>query len=249
MTTRTDRANETVSTVDEISSHSRQYPKRGTPTGLKVQVHIPIHDPSEDNKERRDEQCNLDAGANSNSHSLAKTVVLANTLQSQSCKTRTYQIHLVLDSNNNSSDMLSRITDNGNEDQTNKVAADVRTLNKGINAVDKIVGADGDQDRGEDEHDTSRPWAHVLLAVLLVVLVVLVLIRVAVVVVLHVRAVLGGIIGVALAAEEVVVRLELEEEVHDVKNKQDNGGTTGKGEDRALGGLFVVGRVDDHEEL
>lgn len=158
--------------------------------------HIAAHDPATNDEERSNQESNLNAGTNSNTHG---------------------QIHLIPQSDNNSSDMLSSITDDGNQNQTNESLADTGAVDKVIDAVNQVFGANSDQDCGNDKNGASGNGADDGLLGLVVLIRVLV-----------------------LDFEKVAVGSELEDEVENVEKQKDDGGSSGERED-ALHLLIGVG--------
>lgn len=127
--------------------------------------------------------------------------------------------------------MLSGVAHDGDEDEPDKVLADVSRFDDVIDTPDEVVGAQGDDDSRGDEDDGG---GHGTDAGLLGGL------RLG----LDFDAVLAddGAGGLAVeeimvtAVEEVVVGTDLEEEVEDVEDQEDDGRAAGEEEDR-------VGRV------
>lgn len=159
--------------------------------------------PSEDDQKRGNEKGDLDARANGNTHG---------------------KVHLVANSHNNGRDVLCRVTDDGDENKTNKVLADVGGFDNGIDTFDEVIGADGDQDSGNDENDGRRNRAHDRLLNLLLVVV------------------------LSLGIEEVGVSAQLEPEVQDIEQQQNDGGTAGEDQDAVLL-LGAFGLVENRIEL
>lgn len=172
-------------------------------TGLEVERHVTANDPTDDDEERSNKESNLDAGANGNTHG---------------------QVHLVSGRNHDSSDMLSGVTHNRNQNQTNESLADASSLNQRVNASDEIIGANGDKDRSDDENGSGSNGAHhgFLGLVLLSILV--------------------------LGIEQVAVGAKLENEVQDVEQEENNGGSAGEGEN-ALHLVFGATLVKNSVEL
>lgn len=98
-------------------------PIGGKLTGLKVKRHITADDPTNDDKKRCYAKSNLNARANGNTHS---------------------EIHLVADGDYYGCDMLRRVANNGNKNETNKGFANMHTINNVIDTSDQIIGADSD---------------------------------------------------------------------------------------------------------
>lgn len=124
-------------------------------TGLEVKSHGGTNDPANNDEEGRDQESNLDGRTNRNTHG---------------------EIHLITEGDDNGSDVLSSIANNRNQDQTNEPSANSRGLNKIINTVNEVIGADSDEDGGNTENgnsgnrSNSRLLWFSLLAVLVLVL-------------------------------------------------------------------------------
>jgi len=130
--------------------------------------------------------------------------------------------------------MFRRVAHNGNENQTDKSLANLGRLDDGIDARDKVVGADGDNNGRGDKDDDGGDEAHAGLLMLALLLLL--------------DASLGGLgVFVVHAVEEVVVGTELEPEVEAVEEEEDDGSTAGEEEDGAF--LIFVRGVDDVVEL
>ncbi|CRK20266.1 hypothetical protein BN1723_012084, partial [Verticillium longisporum] len=162
--------------------------------GLKVEGHgLVENSPAEDDEEGGDEKSDLNAGSDGDAHS---------------------QIHLVANGDHNSRDVLSSVSDDGDENKTDEVLADMRLLHNIVNAAHEVVGADGDEDRGHDKDKTGGNGAH------------------------------GGLLRLLLAKldlgiEKVGVGAKLEPQVHDVEDKEGDGGAARKHEDA----VFLLGAV------
>lgn len=139
-----------------------------------MKAHVRANNPANNDKERSDEESDLDAGANGNTHS---------------------QVHLVPNSNNNSGDMFGGVSNNRNQNQTDKGPADARCLDKVIDASNEVVGADGYQDGGDNKNGDSTDSAKGGLLRLLAL----------------------GTSVLVLSIEKVAVGSKLEDEVKDVE--------------------------------
>lgn len=145
MTTRTETAKATVWTrkAKQLANNTRgQKAKkkfvdvlcRGSPgklTSLKTERHVSVNNPTHNDQKRRNAQRNLNTGANSHTHG---------------------EVHLITHRHDNSSNVLSSITDNGDENQTNEGLANVHALDNVVDAADEVICANGDKD-GDDNED------------------------------------------------------------------------------------------------
>jgi hypothetical protein len=95
----------------------------------KIQTHIPVETPPQQHDQRRNENSNLNTASQGDTDG---------------------QIHLILRCHRHSGDVLSRITDDGQDDEADEGLADAGLLDEIIDAVDEEFGADGHQ-RGDDE--------------------------------------------------------------------------------------------------
>lgn len=102
-------------------------------TSFEVKRHGLSDDPPNDDQEWSNEEGDLNAGANGDTHS---------------------QIHLVPYSHNNCSDVLGRISNDWDKDKTNEGLADTSTLHNIINTSNEIIGADRNED-GSKHEDTG----------------------------------------------------------------------------------------------
>merc|ERR1712070_526886 len=107
------------------------------------------------------------------------------------------------------------------EDEADEGLADARGLDDGVDGVDEVLGADGDEDGDDDEADTRGHGAKDL-----------------------------GLFGLAafvaflgFGVEELGVRLELEVEVEAVEDEHDDGGAAGEEEDVLVGGFLALGQA------
>lgn len=159
---------------------------------LEVQSHGLTHDPAENNEEGGNEKRNLHGAANCNING---------------------QVHLALVRNDNGGDVFSGVSNDRDQDQTDKRLADVCGLDNRIDAVDKEFGANGHEDSDKDEGDTGSNWRQDLAILALLVSAFLVL-----------------DIG-----EEGVVRVQLEVQVEDVQDEKDDRGAVRQKQDVLLG--------------
>lgn len=174
-------------------------------TGLKAESHGLINDPANNDEEGGDTKSNLDGGANGNVHG---------------------KIHLVADGNNNSGDVLSSVSDNGDENQTDECLANVHLLDDVIDAANEVVGANGNQNSNNNQDNAGSKRAHVGFFAFLFLF--------------------FSLSGLALGIKKVAVGSELEEEVHGVEHQQDDGSAAGQGEDAlslALGTALVENAI------
>jgi hypothetical protein len=156
-----------------------------------VKAHIRANDPANNDKERSDEKSDLDAGANGNTHS---------------------QVHLVPDSNNDSGNVFGGVSNNRDQNQTDKGPADARCLDKVINASNEVVGADGYQDGGDNKDGDSADSAEGRL--------------------LRLLALATSVL--VLGIEKVAVGAKLEDEVKDVEEKKNDGGSARQSKDALI---------------
>ena len=103
------------------------------PTSLEMEIHRLTQDPAQNNKQGRDEERNLDARANSYTHSLQ---ILLEKFSRRDRPSASYQIHLVLDRHNNCRNMFGSVSNNRDEDKTDEIPADVRAFHEGVNTID-----------------------------------------------------------------------------------------------------------------
>ena len=68
------------------------------------------------------------------------------------------QIHLALVCYDHCGNVLSGVSDDGQENETDEGLADMRSLHNGIDAVDEVFGAYGDHDCDDDEGDAGSDW-------------------------------------------------------------------------------------------
>ena len=150
-------------------------------TSLKVERHVLSNDPANDDKERSDKESDLDTGPDRDAHS---------------------KIHLVADSHDNSRDVLGRVTNDGDEDQTDEGLADARVLHQVVDTSHEVFGADRHENRSDNQHTSGSDGANgrFLHFVLL----------------LNNRLVLGIFAGLGLGIEQVAVGSQLENEIQNV---------------------------------
>lgn len=165
--------------LDQIVDNEDRQEEDDGLEALEVQRHVLTQDPAEDDKEGGDEEGDLHGAADGDADG---------------------QVHLVLVRDDDGSDVLGRIADDGQQNQTNEGFTDARRGDDGVNAVDQVLGAHSDQYGDEDEADGSRDGAEDL-----------------------------GLVGLAalpaflrLCVEQPRVRLELEDQVQDVQDQQDD---------------------------
>lgn len=166
-----------------------------------MERHVLPDDPANNNQERGDEKSDLDTGANGNTHG---------------------EIHLVADSHDNGSDVLGRITNNRNEDQTDESFTDTRVHNQIVDASHEIFGADRHENRSYHQHAGGGDRTNRRL--------------------LHLTLFLGLGSGLTLGVEEVAMGLKLENEVQNVKQEKDDGSASGQDQDTPVL-LVTVARI------
>lgn len=154
-----------------------------------MQCHGLPNGPTNNNEERGNAECDLDAGTDSNAHG---------------------QIHLVANGDNDGSDVLSSISNNWDENETNKRLADASAFHDIIDTADEVVGTDGHENSSQYENDGGGNWAHAGLLGLF------------------------GILELSLGIEKVAVSTELEDEIDDVEEQKNNGCATRKNKDALL---------------
>lgn len=133
------------------------------------------------------------------------------------------KIHLVADRDHAGRDVLSGIAHDGDQDQTDKGAAEDARLDDGLDALYEVVGAERYHDGGADQNQGGGPPEHVGLVILFPNLTALgFLVRDdgaggAVNTVGARRAVDAvGTLGLCLGNKQVLVRVELEPQVEAV---------------------------------
>lgn len=168
--------------------------------GAKKEGHGLANNPAKNDKEGSQEKGNLERRANGDANG---------------------KIHLVLHGNDNGSDVLSGVTDNGDKDETNKSLGDTSGLNNVVNGVDEVVSTVSNDNGNKGEHDDGLNVVEGTVVLFLVVIVD--------------EGRSGGNssiglnvnIGVDVSGLEVAsVSVELEEQVQDVNDEQNNGSTT-----------------------
>jgi hypothetical protein len=192
----------TLSVLDEVVNDQNRDEEDNGLEALEVQGHRLVHDPAKKYEEGSDEKRDLHGGSDGHVDS---------------------EIHFALVCDDDSGDVLGGVSNNGNEDETDKSLADMCGFDDGVNAVNEELSADGDHDGDQDKRNTGSDGRQDL-ALLLLVLSALVL-----------------DIG-----EQVVVRVQLEIEVQDVENEQDDGGAV-REDENVLIGLGVVGVAVLHD--
>lgn len=217
---------------------------------VEAEVHFLVaHAPADDDKERNEEQSDLHAGANGHANG---------------------EIHLVLDGDGYSGGVLGGISDNGQENETDKLLGQAAGLGDCIDGVDHVFGAESDNSGGNGEGREGDK--EVQLGLFLLVFVLVEALRVhehlgeSLIFVLvghgvaHQPArhgktlfeagtvVLGqgssrprlGSHLLALFVKDLLMRLELEEQIRGVDEEQDNRGSAGELGDFVLAGGAVV---------
>lgn len=99
-------------------------------TSLKVECHVTSNNPTNNNEEWSDTKGNLDTRTNGYTHG---------------------QVHLVAESDHHGSDVFRRVSNNGDQDQTDKCLADIRAFDDVIDGSNQVIGTDGNQNRHNDE--------------------------------------------------------------------------------------------------
>lgn len=242
----------TLAIGDEIVGQQHGDKHDGHLEHVEAQVHVLLAEtPADDDEEGDEEEGDLHAGADGDADG---------------------EVHLVLDGDGHGGGVLGGVADDGEEDEADKLLRDaVAALGHGVDGADHELGAEGDDDGGEEQRAEGDEEVQLRLLLLVVVLAVqaprvhehlaqpvrLLLLRDAVA---QQRAGHGeplldgagadvaaapGLGGhlLALLGEDGVVRLELEEEVCDVDDEQDDRGSAREGGDVADGG--VAGLVED----
>ena len=185
-------------------------------TSLKAKRHVAINNPPNNDQEWGNSQRNLNTRANSHTHG---------------------EVHLITHRHDNSGNVLSSVTNNGDKNQTNKRLANLCALDNVVDAADEVVCANGDEDGDDDEDHAGSNGAEdgffVLEGLGAAILVVF-------------DGAVGG--GLALGVKEVAVGAELEDEVEDVEEEEDDGGAAREGEDGA-DFVFGAGLFEDAVEL
>ena len=134
--------------------------------------------------------------------------------------------------------MLRRVPHNGDQDKPHKRLADPRRRDNVVDASDKVIRADGDDDRRDDQHGGRGDGAHAGLLDLVLGLG------------LDLNTALRDGHALVVAVEEVVVRAQLEEEVEDVEEQEDDGRAAREEEDGVVRvGLDAPLVVEDVVEL
>ncbi|KZZ95506.1 hypothetical protein AAL_04737 [Moelleriella libera RCEF 2490] len=173
--------------------------RHGEDNGLKrvkLQRHWLPHDPAHDDEKGRDEERDLQGGADNDGHGEVDAVGLG-----------------PLDG----ADQAAGVADDGHDDEADEAPAHAEGLDEAVDAVDQGVGAKGDAERGQHEHDAAGEPGELV----------------------------GG--RVLLLVEQVRVRDGLEVEVDEVEDEQDDGGDAREEQHVLAGVVVgaVVGGVRD----
>jgi len=123
-----------LSVLDQVVDNQHGDEEDHSLEALEVESHGLSHDPAEDDEEGSDEERNLQGRSDGDVDS---------------------EVHLALVCDDDGGDMLGSISDNRDQDQTDKCFADVCGFDNGVDAVDKKFGADGDEDGDNDQCDTG----------------------------------------------------------------------------------------------
>ncbi|SPQ17766.1 dc4f53da-dfb0-4c38-a6c9-e9240d81f7be [Thermothielavioides terrestris] len=99
-----------------------------------VERHFAVHDPADDDDERRDEERDLDRAADGDANR---------------------QVHLVLHGHRDGRDVLGRVADDGQDDETDEDLAEGARLDEPVDRVDHELGADGDERRRQEQENHS----------------------------------------------------------------------------------------------
>lgn len=169
-------------------------------------------DPANNDEERGNQKGDLNAGADCDAHG---------------------QVHLVTNGNHHGRDMLRRVSNNRDQDKTNEGLADAGRLDEGVDAANEVVGADSDQNGGDDKHRSGGNGAQDGLFFLVVLLV----------------AGFGDLgNGTGFGIEEVAVGAQLEDQIENVEQQENNGGAAREDQD-AVGLVLGLALVKDGIEL
>lgn len=183
-----------LSVLDEVVDDQHTDKEDDSLEALEVQRHVLSDDPTENDHEGSDEESDLHRASNGNSDG---------------------QIHLVLPSNDNSRDVLSGVANDGNEDETDESLADTSLGDNGVDAVNQVLGTDGDQDGDNEKADGGSDGSEKLGLLFLLVF---------------------SHFGI----EEASVRLQLEVEVEAVENEENDGGSTREDQDVVVGRFLAL---------
>lgn len=158
--------------LNQIIHHQHTHKEHHRLKPLEMQRHGLVDDPPEHDKERRDEQGDLQGTADGDADG---------------------EIHLVLVRDDAGRDVLGRVADDGQQDEADEGLGDVRGFDDGVDAVDEVLCAHGDEDRDHGEGYARRHGREEVLA-------------------------LGLAFLAVFFVEEVGVAAELEEEEEDVED-------------------------------
>ena len=192
-----------LAVLDEVVDHEHTEEEDHSLEALEVERHVLSDDPADNDHERSHEQHDLDGAADRNTDG---------------------QVHLVLVGDDHGRNVLGGVTNDGQEDETDEGLADARRFDDGIYAIDEVLGADGDQDRNQNQGDGCCDGAEDL----------------------SVFALLIAVTLLVLGVEEPGVGLELEDEVEDVEDEHDDRGTAREGQNvgHRFAAVVVGGAVD-----
>lgn len=226
----------TLAVADEVVGEENGNEHDGDLELVQGQVHVLlIHAPADDDEERNEEQSNLHAGTNGDANG---------------------EVHLILDGDGDGGGVLGGVADDGQQDQADKLLAQSRRLSETVDGVDHELGAERDNDGGDEEGSDGHKEMQLGVVLLIFLLVngrllvlhgggVLVLVA-AVANEGHARQVLLKTVSVsprasgdlfALLVEDVEMGVELEEQVRKVHQQQDHGGAARQLGDFRLGGI------------
>lgn len=190
-----------LSIHDQQSHHQSRQEERNGFEDLERERHRNLHNPAENDQERSEEESDLQAAADGNTDS---------------------QVHLVLVRDDDGSDVLGCVSDNGDENQTDEGLANTGPLDDAVDAVDEVVCTLGNHNCNNDKDDGSSDRAKEGFLFLFVVSFSIE------------RTILDFL-------EEIRVTSQLEVEVDHVEDEQNDGSSTGKDQDPflAFGGVFI----------
>ncbi|KAH6607600.1 hypothetical protein Trco_003913 [Trichoderma cornu-damae] len=236
-----------LSVANEIVDQQHGDEHDGNLEGVEAQVHLVVaHAPADDDQQGDEKQGDLHAGSDGDANG---------------------KVHLVLDGDGDGGGVLGGVADNGEQDEADKLLGQGAVLGDGVDGSDHVLGAEGNDGGGGGKGADGDE--EVQLGILLLLVVVLLRVDedaghllVAVLLddaaadegagdhqaLLEVRVRgpaapgLGGHL-LALLVEDLLVRLELEEQVGAVDDEQDDGGAAGE-LGHVIGGR-VGGGVED----
>ncbi|KAB8337329.1 hypothetical protein FH972_021628 [Carpinus fangiana] len=195
-----------LSILDQVVDDQDRQEEDDRLKALEVQGHGLADDPAEDDEEGCHEERNLHGAADGNAER---------------------QVHLVLVRDDDGSDVLGCVADNGQQDKTDESFGDVCLFDNGVDAIDEEFRANGDADGDDDQGDASRDGRQC--------------------VTLLPAAILGLLLGhgvvLSLLVEEVCVRIELEVQVGAVEKEEDNGSAVRQQQHIGLGVVARNGNV------